>query len=184
MSEDKERLTEINKFLKKQNQAVMKMLEGYAALHFFYQQLFTKRSKEEVSKLLFEFIENVFTKIEREVQTALFFSNPQTFEFNAFMTHPAGLNKEGFEGQLFSQTEKGVVGWSITNQKISFFSSPENNQFPHGLLLPLFTPSKTLGMLLINFDSDASFITHETMQILELACSQASLIIDNLSFVE
>ena len=184
MSEDKERLMEINKFLKKQNQAVMKMLEGYAALHFFYQQLFTKRSKEEVVKLLFEFIENVFGKIEREVQSALFFTNPQTFEFDVFMTQPKGTAKQTFETQLFSQAEKGVVGWSITNQKISFFSSPDNTAFPHGLLMQLFTPSKTLGMLLINFDSDASFITHETMQILELACSQASLVIDNLSFVE
>ena len=44
---DKDRLIDVNKFLKKQNQAVMKMLEGYAALHFYYQQLFTKRTQDQ-----------------------------------------------------------------------------------------------------------------------------------------
>lgn len=183
MAEDQGRLIEINRFLKKQNEAVMKMLEGYAALHFYYQQLFTKRSKDEVVELFLEFNDNIFKKIDREIESTIFFFNPESFEFEAHKSWPASVDSKLFESELYQQTEEGVVGWSITNQKISFFESSNNERYPHGMLMPLYTPNKTLGLLIINVDSDASFVTHETLQILELACSQTSLFVDNLEFV-
>lgn len=183
MNEDKARLIEINKFLKKQNQAVMKMLEGYASLHFYYQQLFTKREPDEVVTLFLEFVENIFEKIERDIECAAYFNNPETFEFDLAKSHPSSADSNVFSSELYELTEKGVVGWSITNQKLSFYDSSKNQRLPYGLLMPLYTPSRTLGLLLINVDSDASFITHETMQILELAGTQTSLFLDNLKFV-
>ena len=184
MSEEKSRLMEINKFLKKQNQSVMKMLEGYASLHFYYQQLFTKRESKDVVTLLFEFIDNIFEKIGREVESAVYFHDSETFEFVLDRVYPESVKAETFDGELYDLTESGLVGWSITNQKISFFDSSKNERLANGLLLPLFTPKKTLGLLIINIDCDASFITHETLQILELACSQTSLFLDNLQFVD
>lgn len=183
MSDDSGRLIEINRFLKKQNEAVMKMLEGYAALHFYYQQLFTKRNQEEVALLFMEFIDNIFEKIDRDIESSVFFFNPDSFEFEVFKVWPQNVDQKVFESELYEQTEEGVVGWAITNQKISFFKSSSNERYPHGMLMPLYTPSKTLGLLIINVDSDASFVTHETLQILELACSQTSLFLDNLEFV-
>lgn len=183
MSEDHGRLIEINRFLKKQNEAVMTMLEGYAALHFYYQQLFTKRNKEEVVVLFMEFMDNIFEKIDRDIESTVFFFNPESFEFEAYKSWPQSVDQKIFESELYEQTEEGVVGWAITNQKISFFKSSLNERYPHGMLMPLFTPTKTLGLLVINVDSEASFVTHETLQILELACSQTSLFVDNLEFV-
>lgn len=183
MSEDKGRLIEINRFLKKQNEAVMKMLEGYAALHFYYQQLFTKRNKAEVVILFAEFLDNIFEKIDRDIESSVFFFNPESFEFELYQSWPQSADSKMFESELYEQTEAGVVGWSITNQKISFFKSDKNERYPHGMLMPLYTPTKTLGLLVINVDTDASFVTHETLQILELACSQTSLFVDNLEFV-
>lgn len=184
MGEEQSRLVEINKFLKKQNQAIMKMLEGYAALHFYYQQIFTKRDIRDVVNLLFEFIDNIFDKIELDVECAVFFHDADTFEFKISSTFPDSVDKELFNSQLYDLTENGVVGWSITNQKISFFDSSRNERLPYGLLLPLFTSNRTLGLLVVNVDCDASFITHETLQILELACSQTSLFLDNLKFID
>jgi K+-sensing histidine kinase KdpD len=183
MNEDRARLVEINKFLKKQNQAVMKMLEGYAALHFYYQQLFTKRTTEEVTSLMLEFIVSTFEKYDREIMCAIFFADEKTFDFGCRLVYPAEEDKKVFEAEFYEQTERGVFGWCINNQKISFFKSMANPRFPHGLLIPLYTPNKTLGMIFINVDCDPSFITHETLQILELSCTQTSLFLDNLKFV-
>jgi len=182
MNEERARLIEINKFLKKQNQAVMKMLEGYAALHFYYQQLFTKRNADEVINLLLEFIVSTFEKYDRDIMCAVFFADEETFEFQCREVYPTEADLKLFEAELYEQTERGVVGWCINNQKISFFKSMVNQRLPHGLVIPLYTPNKTLGLIFINVDCDASFITHETLQILELSCTQTSLFLDNLQF--
>jgi signal transduction histidine kinase len=153
--------------------------DKYELLHYFVSKLETRTTISEIYSFLLEFMMGISGGYRESAPACIFLANPQTLEFELIASAPANTSADVFNQELVKQIDNGIVAWCITNRHPAFLPVTHAGIDMNCLLVPLSTIEQTLGLALLYMNIEEAQLSHQSLQVISLACTQTALYADN-----
>jgi signal transduction histidine kinase len=158
--------------------------DKYELLQYFVSKLETRTTIPDIYSFLLEFIMGISGGYREAAPACIFLADPESFDFNLIASVPEYMETDVFDQELARQIDNGIVAWCITNRRAAFFPATLSGVVMNCLLVPLSTIKQTLGLAILYMNIEEEQLSHESLQIISLACTQTALYADNIAMFQ
>jgi signal transduction histidine kinase len=166
------------------NASVQNEQDKYELLQYFVSKLETRTTIPGIYSFLLEFIMGISGGYRDSAPSCIFLADCESLDFNLIASVPEDIEADVFNQELARQIDNGIVAWCITNRRGAFFPATLAGVVMNCLLVPLSTIKQTLGLAILYLNIEEEQLSHESLQIISLACTQTALYADNIAMFQ